>query len=56
MKKAFRAAAIAAILLFALTFIGSAKIKAHRLTYCFLRLSAPVAMNRGKSRSKAATE
>ena len=27
MKKAFRAAAIAAILLFALTFIGSAKIK-----------------------------
>ena len=27
MKKAFRAAAIAAILLFALTFIGNAKIK-----------------------------
>lgn len=56
MKKAFRAAAIAAILLFALTFIGNAKSKTHRLTCCFLRPSASVAMNRGKSRSRAATE
>lgn len=56
MKKAFRAAAIAAILLFALTFIGSAKIKSTSAHLLFSSSVSAGAMNRGKSRSKATTE
>ena len=47
MKKAFRAAAIAAILLFALTFIGSAKIKS---TSAHLLFSSSVSVDGNESR------
>ena len=47
MKKAFRAAAIAAILLFALTFIGSAKIKS---TSAHLLFSSSVSVVGNESR------
>ena len=47
MKKAFRAAAIAAILLFALTFIGSAKIKS---TSAHLLFSSSVSVGGNESR------